>query len=518
MSAEERPSGTSPQELAREVWEEESPATVPPPRPATGAEPDHPRLLELPVGTGAEGTRTEHDSMGDVEVPAAHYWGAQTQRSRVHFAIGDERMPLAVVHAYGHVKRAAAAANAALGRLPAWKADAIARVCAEIVAGELDDEFPLSVFQTGSGTHTNANVNEVVANRANQLLGSRPGSASPIRPDDDVNMSQSSNDTFVTAMHVAAYDVTTRRTLAGLTRLQAALDRRAAEWASVLKVGRTHLMDATPLTVGQEWSGYAAALGAAIDAVTQSLGGLAEVALGGTAVGTGVNAPAGFTALVVQGLATSTGQPLRPARNPFAAQSTIDPLVRTHAELKTTAVTLFKIANDVRWMASGPRSGLAELRIPANEPGSTIMPGKVNPTQAEAVLMACLMVMGNDVTVSSAGAEGNFELNAFRPLAISTYLRSATVLGDVAASFATHLVDGAQLDEGRLAAGVERSVMVLTALSPVIGYERAAAIVRDAVEHDLPAREAALRHGVSADVYDEAVRSMRPPDDSSTAS
>ncbi len=507
MAEEERPHGTTPQELAREVWEEESPATVPPPS-AGGT----PHLLDLPVGIAATGTRTEHDSMGPVEVPADRYWGAQTQRSLVHFAIGEDRMPLAVVHAYGHVKRAAAEANAALGRLPGWKAEAISRVCAEIVAGALDDEFPLSVFQTGSGTHTNANVNEVVANRANQLLGGRPGSSSPIRPDDDVNMSQSSNDTFVTAMHLAAYDVTTARTVPGLERLRADLDRRATEWAGVMKVGRTHLMDATPLSVGQEWSGYAAALGAALDWLTQSLTGLTEVALGGTAVGTGVNAPPGYGPLVVQRLAALTGQPLTPARNPFAAQATIDPLVRAHAALKTTAVTLFKIADDVRWMASGPRSGLRELRIPANEPGSTIMPGKVNPTQAEAVLMACLLVLGNDVTVAAAGAEGNFELNAFRPLAISTYLRSAAVLGDAAASFAVHLVDGARLDGDRLASDVDRSVMVLTALSPVIGYERAATIVRDAVDHDLSAREAALRHGVPADVFDEAIRSMLPSD------
>ena len=453
--------------------------------------------------------------MGAVEVAADRYWGAQTQRSLGHFAIGEDRMPIAVVRAYGHLKRAAAETNAALGRLPAWKAEAIARACDEIVAGELDDQFPLSLFQTGSGTHTNANVNEVVANRANQLLGGEAGSGSPVRPDDDVNMSQSSNDTFVTAMHVAAYEVTVRRAVPGLVRLQESLARRATEWSDVVKVGRTHLMDATPLTVGQEWSGYAAALMASVDALSHAAEGLTEVALGGTAVGTGLNAPPGFGPLAVQKLAGLTGSPLRPATNPFAAQATLDAMVRAHSALRNAAVTCFKIADDIRWMASGPRSGLAELLIPANEPGSTIMPGKVNPTQAEALLMACLLVQGNDVTVSAAGAQGNFELNAFRPLVIGTYLRSAQVLGDAAASFATHLVDGAHLDEARLAAGVERSVMVLTALSPVIGHERAAVIVRDAVDNDVPAREAALRHGVDPDVYDDAVRAMLRPADGS---
>ena len=495
-------------ELAEEVWQDESPA----PEPSTeedesrhGRLAQAPPLLDLPIGLDGTDWRAESDTLGAVRVPANRYWGAQTQRSLMHFSIGTERMPMAIHHAYGHVKKAAAVANVEAGVLPEWKAAAISRVCEEILEGSLDDHFPLSVFQTGSGTHTNANVNEVIANRGNQLLGYEPGVRGPLHPNDDVNMSQSSNDTFPTAMHVAAYDVTVRRTLPAMRALQEALSTKADEWADVMKVGRTHLMDATPLTVGQEWSGYASALDDAVADVEHAGNGLLAVALGGTAVGTGLNAPVNFRTTAIEDLTASTGYPFVPARNPFAAQGTLDPLVRAHASLKSTAVTLFKIANDLRWLASGPRHGLQELRIPANEPGSSIMPGKVNPTQAEAMLMACLQVIGNDTTVAMAGAEGNFELNAFRPIVISNYLRSADLLADACRNLRRFLVEGAELNLRQLRANVDRSVMVVTALSPIIGYERAAAIAHHAMEHDLEVRDAALRLGVDPVTYDSAI-------------
>jgi fumarate hydratase class II len=419
-----------------------------------------------------------------------------------HFNIGTERMPMEVYRAYGQVKKAAAMANVKAGALPEWKASAIIKVCEEILAGSLDEHFPLSVFQTGSGTHTNANVNEVIANRGNQLFDTDLGSNSPLHPNDDVNMSQSSNDTFPTAMHLAAYDVTVRRTIPSLRLLQRGLSAKAVEWADVMKIGRTHLMDATPLTVGQEWSGYAAALGDAANWVEQASTGLLSVAMGGTAVGTGLNAPADFTQNAVQSLAELTGYPFQPADNPFAAQATMDPMVRAHSALKSAAVTLFKIANDLRWLGSGPRSGLQELSLPANEPGSSIMPGKVNPTQAEAMLMACIQVIGLDTSVAMAGAEGNFELNAFRPIVINNYLRSAGLLADASRNLERYLVTGASLNSQQIADNVNRSVMLATALSPVIGYERAAAIAHHAMAHDLPLREAALQLGVDAEKFD----------------
>ncbi len=493
------------EEIAEEVWEDESPA--PGPRRAEVENhhdlPGSPRqLLDLPMGIDRSGWRIEHDSLGSVEVPADRYWGPQTQRSLEHFSIGTEQMPIEVYHAYGHVKKAAAMTNVAAGALPEWKGSAIIRVCDEILAGSLDEHFPLSVFQTGSGTHTNANVNEVIANRGNQLFGTDPGSNFPLHPNDDVNMSQSSNDTFPTAMHVAAYDVTVQRTVPALRLLQEALSAKAAEWADVMKIGRTHLMDATPLTVGQEWSGYAAALYDATNWVEQASTGLLRVALGGTAVGTGLNAPPDFTRDAVRRLAQSTGYPFSPADNPFAAQATMDPMVRAHAALKSAAVTLFKIANDLRWLGSGPRSGLQELSLPANEPGSSIMPGKVNPTQAEAMLMACIQVIGLDTAVAMAGAEGNFELNAFRPIVINNYLSSAGLLADTSRNLERYLVAGASLNTQQITANVNRSVMLATALSPVIGYERAAAIAHHAMVHDLPLREAALQLGVEAETFD----------------
>ncbi|QUQ67130.1 class II fumarate hydratase [Kutzneria sp. CA-103260] len=470
----------------------------------TGAEPK-PTILELPIGLDATGTRTESDSLGEVEVPADRYWGAQTQRSLEHFAIGRDRMPTEVYHAYGYVKKAAAIVNARAGRLSAWKAELIQRVCDEVIAGKLDEHFPLYVFQTGSGTQSNMNVNEVVANRCIQLVGGTPGSKQPVHPNDHVNMGQSSNDTFPTAMHIAAHTMATRRTIPALARLRDALDRKARQWANVVKIGRTHLEDAVPLTVGQEWSGYAGALDDAIADAEHATSGLLNLAMGGTAVGTGLNAPPGFGEEVAAEITAMTGAPFRTARNKFTAQGTLDAIVRAHAGLKAAAVTLFKIANDLRWLGSGPRTGLGELILPANEPGSSIMPGKVNPTQAEAMLMVAVQVIASDVAVTVGGAEGNFELNAFRPVLISNYLHSALILADMCDHFREFLVEGAQLNQATLTGNIERSVMMVTALSPVIGYDKASVIAHYAIDHDLTLKEAALANGVTDELYERVV-------------
>ncbi len=443
----------------------------------------------------APSTRVEHDSLGEVVVPADCYWGAQTQRSLTHFRIG-ERMPLEVIAAMARVKQAAATANLGLGALPRPMAEAIIAAAEEILAGDLDDEFPLAVYQTGSGTQTNANVNEVIANRANERLGSPRGANRPVHPSDHVNMSQSTNDTFVTAMHVAGYAVTVDSTVPALGQLRDAIAAKAELWGEVVKVGRTHLMDATPLTVGQEWSGYAAALSDAVADIDRAADGLLPVALGGTAVGTGINTPEGYREAAVAELARRTGHRFVPAANPFAAQATLDPIVRAHGALKSAAVVLFKIGNDLRWAASGPRAGLAELRIPVNEPGSTIMPGKTNPTQSEALLQVCLTVVGQDTTVAMAGAEGNFELNAFRPVVIDAYLRSARLLAQVCHSVRTHLVEGTRLNRRRLQQYAADSVMVVTALSPEIGYEASARVARRAIEDDLSIRDALAAEGL----------------------
>lgn len=437
-------------------------------------------------------TREEHDSLGVVLVPADRYWGAQTQRSLQHFAIGTERMPIEVCHAYGHIKKAAAVANLACGVLDAARAEAISLASDEVIAGILDEHFPLSVYQTGSGTQTNANVNEVIANRATELLGGAPR----VDPLDHVNRSQSTNDTFVTAMHTSSHLVITEVLIPELRSLAASIRSKSQLWMDVEKVGRTHLMDATHLTVGQEWSAYASALDDVINVVEAASRPLLEVAIGGTAVGTGTNTPPGYVDLVISALNESTGVAFIRASNPFAAQSTLDRLVRCHAALKSAAVTLFKIANDIRWLASGPRQGLGELRIPANEPGSTMMPGKVNPTQAEAMLMVCLTVIGQDTTVTMAGAEGNFELNAFRPIVISSVLRSVRLLADTSHSFRVHLVEGTELNQPAIDANVARSLMTLTALTPHLGHDRAAEIVRYALDNDLSARAAATELGV----------------------
>ena len=473
---------------------------------ASSADGEHPwEVLQVPIGIDADGTRTESDSIGDVEVRADRYWGAQTERSLHHFDVSDDRMPVEVYRAFGYLKKAAAIVNARAGLLPRWKADVIAQVCDEVIAGDLDDHFPGYVWQSGSGTQANMNVNEVISNRCIQLLGAQLGSKHPIHPNDDVNMSQSSNDTFVTAMHIAAYQMTTRLTLPALGRLQSALADKSAQWMSVVKVGRTHLQDATPLTVGQEWSGYAAALADAIDFVEYATQGLLPLAMGGTAVGTGLNAPAGFDVEVAAVITELTGDPFVSAPNKFAAQATLDRVVRAHAALKATAVTLFKIANDMRWLGSGPRAGLMEINFPANEPGSSIMPGKVNPSQAESMLMICIEVMASDVAVQLGGAEGNFELNVFRPLLINNYLHSALVLGNGSDRFREFMIEGAELNTAQIATDLGRSLMLVTALAPILGYDKATAIAHRATRDDLPLRDAALAEGVDPELFDRIV-------------
>jgi fumarate hydratase, class II len=464
-----------------------------------------PKILDLPIGLSATGMRKEFDSLGDVEVPADHYWGAQTQRSLQHFNIGHDKMPIEVYHAYGYVKKAAAVVNTAAGRLPAWKGQLIERVCDEVIGGALDSEFPLYVFQTGSGTQSNMNVNEVVSNRCIQLVGGTLGSQQPVHPNDHVNMGQSSNDTFPTAMHIAAYTMATTRTIPALRRLRDAIEAKSKQWADVVKIGRTHLEDAVPLTVGQEWSGYAGALHDASAEAERVTGGLLVVAMGGTAVGTGLNAPAGFGEQVAAQLAQMTGFGFVSAANKFTAQGTLDAMVRAHGGLKAAAVSLFKIANDLRWLGSGPRTGLGELLFPENEPGSSIMPGKVNPTQAEAMLMVAIQVIASDVAVSMGGAEGNFELNAFRPILIDNYLHSALIMADMCDHLCEFMIEGTKLNQKKLTGNIDNSVMMVTALSPIIGYDKAAEISYYAIDHDLTLKQAALAKGVSEDLYDQVV-------------
>jgi fumarate hydratase class II len=463
-------------------------------------------IQDLPIGLTATGTRQEFDSMGTIDVPADKYYGAQTARSLVHFSIGDDRMPKAVYHAYGIVKKACALVNQAEGRLPAWKAQAIIRAADETIAGQLDDHYPLYVWQTGSGTQSNMNVNEVLSNRAIQLLGGTLGSQQPVGPNDDVNLGQSSNDTFPTAMHIAALDALDRRLLPEIDLLAAVIEAKAAQWMDVVKIGRTHLEDATPLTVGQEWSGYAAQLRAASAAIAASRAGLYELAVGGTAVGTGINAPAGFSVKVAQQIAELTGKPFVTAPNKFMAQGSLDAMVRAHAALRGLAVALMKIANDMRWLASGPRCGLGELKLPQNEPGSSIMPGKVNPTQCEAIVMIAIQVLGDDSAVAFAGSQGNFELNAMRPIIINAFLHSATILADGCEKFRTYSVAGTQLNEQKIASYVENSLMLVTALSPVIGYQNAAHIAEQADASGSTLRVAALASGhVDATTFDRVV-------------
>jgi fumarate hydratase, class II len=461
----------------------------------------------VPIGLPKGRDRTEFDSMGRIEVPSDRYWGAQTQRSLAHFSIGRDRMPVEVYRAYGLVKKACAEINAQLGVLPDWKAQAIVCAADEAIAGDLDDHFPLFVWQTGSGTQSNMNVNEVLSNRAIQLLGGEVGSQQPVAPNDDVNMSQSSNDSFPAAMHVAAIDLLNARLLPELDALAAEIERKAAEWMDIVKIGRTHLQDAVPLSVGQEWSGWAAQLRACLTEIERSREGLYELALGGTAVGTGINAPKGFSEAVAQRIAELTGKPYVTAPNKFMAQGSLDPMVRASAALRGLAVALMKIANDMRWLASGPRCGIGELKLPDNEPGSSIMPGKVNPTQCEAIVMIAIQVIGEDTATAFAGSQGNFELNAMRPIIVNNLLHSATILADGMEMFRKHSVADTALDRETIDRHIHNSLMLVTALSPEIGYQAAAHIAEDAAANGLTLKEAAIRSGkVTEADYERIIR------------
>ena len=452
-------------------------------------------------------TRTETDSFGPIEVDASRYWGAQTQRSLEHFRIGGERFPREMIRALGQIKKAAAIANADLGVLSADIRALIVTAADEVVAGALDEHFPLVVWQTGSGTQTNMNANEVIGNRAIELSGGAPGSKTPVHPNDHVNRSQSSNDVFPSAMHVAAASQIQGHLLPRVRRLRDTLAAKSMAFAGIVKIGRTHLMDATPLTLGQEFSGYVAQLDHSLMAIERTLPGLFELALGGTAVGTGLNAPAGFAERAAAEIARLTGLPFVTAPNKFQALASHEALVLAHGALKALACGLIKIANDVRWLASGPRCGIGELTIPENEPGSSIMPGKVNPTQCEALTMVCAQVLGNDVTVGYAGASGSFELNVFKPLLIHAVLQSIRLLGDACASFDEHCAAGIEPDRERIARHLRESLMLVTALSPRIGYDRAAAVAKKAHAEGLTLREAAVALGaVTAEQFDAIVR------------
>ena len=453
--------------------------------------------------------RIETDSLGEVQVPADKYWGAQTERSRNNFPIGGPsyRVPIEVIHGFAQLKKAAAFVNHDLGVLSAEKRDLIAKVCDEILTGELDDQFPLVIWQTGSGTQTNMNVNEVIANRAHVLEGGRLGEGTKtLHPNDDVNKSQSSNDTFPTAMHIAGYGMVVERTIPGVTRLRDTLRDKAASFQRHVKIGRTHLMDATPLTLGQEFSGYTSQLDHGLHALSNTLGHLGEIALGGTAVGTGINTPEGYADRVAQKIAELTGHPFVSARNKFEALAAHDALVETHGALKQIAVSLMKIANDIRLLASGPRSGIAEIVIPANEPGSSIMPGKVNPTQAEALTMVCAQVLGNDVALSTGGMNGHFELNVFKPMMIANLLSSARLIGDACLSFNDRCAAGIEPNEENLKKNLENSLMLVTALNTHIGYEKAAEIAKAAYKNGTTLREEAVNLGyLTAEEFDRWV-------------
>jgi fumarate hydratase class II len=449
--------------------------------------------------------RVETDSLGEVLVPADRLWGAQTQRSLIHFSIGDDHMPKAVYHAYGYVKKAAALVNAAAGKLPKGKADLIVRVCDEVIAGKLESEFPLYVWQTGSGTQSNMNLNEVISNRAIQLAGGTLGTKTPIHPNDDVNMSQSSNDTFPTAMHIATVLEFRDHLIPHVEALTQAMWAKAVAWVDLVKIGRTHLEDATPLTVGQEWSGYVTQLRDAVERVRASMQGLYQLAAGGTAVGTGLNTLADFGPKIAAQIATLTGQPFVTAPNKFAAQGSLDAMVNASAALRALAVALMKIANDLRWLGSGPRDGLHELNLPANEPGSSIMPGKVNPTQEEAMVMVCIQVIGDDNAVAFAGSQGNFELNAMRPIIINNVLHSARILGDACEKLRRYGIEGITPNTTRIGTYVNDSLMLVTALSPVIGYDKASAIAHKADDEGTSLREAAIKSGISAAEFDKIV-------------
>jgi fumarate hydratase class II len=455
-------------------------------------------------------TRVETDSFGPIEVPADRYWGAQTERSLRNFRIGTERMPMPMIRALAIIKRAAAEVNHELGSLDARRTRAIVRAAQEVIDGKLDDHFPLVVWQTGSGTQTNMNVNEVIAARANEILGGKPGANAPVHPNDHVNMSQSSNDCFPTAMHIAAATEITRSLVPALTHLHAALERKRSEFADIVKIGRTHLQDATPLTLGQEFSGYAAQIKSGRERVTQALKPLYPLAQGGTAVGTGLNAKRRFAKLVARRIAALTGLPFVTAPNKFEALASHDAIMFAHGALTSVATGLFKIANDIRLLGSGPRSGLGELILPENEPGSSIMPGKVNPTQCEAVTMVCCQVFGNNASITVAASQGHLELNVYKPVIALAMLQSVRLLADVAVSFTDKCVVGIRPDRARIGELMQRSLMLVTALAPHIGYQRAAEIAKAAHAAGTTLRQEAIRLGyVSAAEFDRLVRPER---------
>jgi fumarate hydratase class II len=468
---------------------------------------------EIANGNYAPGTilddgrwRVEFDSMGQVKVPADRLWGAQTQRSLIHFSIGNDHMPIEVYHAYGYVKKAAAIVNERKGRLAKDKAALIVRSADEVIVGKLDENFPLYVWQTGSGTQSNMNVNEVISNRAIQLANGVLGTQEPVRPNDHVNMSQSSNDTFPTAMHIAAVKEVKESLLPKAGALLSAIQDKARQWQHIVKIGRTHLEDAVPLTVGQEWSGYAAQILNALSRIEASLAGLYYLAAGGTAVGTGLNSPACFGEEIANEIAVLTRYPFATAPNKFEAQGSLDSMVAAHAALRGLAVALMKVANDMRWLASGPRCGIGELILPENEPGSSIMPGKVNPTQCEAMVMICIQVIGNDTAVAFAGSQGNFELNAMRPIVISNFLHSARILADGCEKFRIFSVEGTKVNEKKIGEYLKNSLMLVTALSPVIGYDNAAKIAHTAQSDGTSLREAVIKTGlIDADKFDGVV-------------
>lgn len=450
--------------------------------------------------------RAETDSMGDIQVPTEHYWGAQTQRSLRYFAIGSDKMPLAVIHAFGVLKEAAAEANKELGLLTGKKAEWIIKAAQEVKSGQHDKEFPLHVWQTGSGTQSNMNVNEVIANRAIELAGGERGSKNPIHPNDDVNKSQSSNDTFPTAMYIAAARAVVNRLLPAIKELREGLAEKTEAFTDIIKIGRTHLQDAVPLTLGQEFSGYVDQLDMAMQAIEQTLSGLYSLAIGGTAVGTGLNTHPQFAEFTVKRIAAETKLPFIPAKNKFAALASHDALVFASGALKTLACALMKMGNDIRWLGSGPRSGLGELILPENEPGSSIMPGKVNPTQCEALTMVCIQVMGNDTAITLAGSQGNFELNVFKPVMIYNFLHSVDLLTDACHLFNLYCVKGIKANEARIKNLLDNSLMLVTALNPVIGYDKAAEIAKKALKEETTLREACLALGyLTADKFDHVV-------------
>ena len=452
--------------------------------------------------------RTEHDTMGEVQVPADKFWGAQTERSRNNFKIGPEAsMPHEIIEAFAILKKAAAFTNAELGVLSEQKRDMIASVCDEILAGKLYDQFPLVIWQTGSGTQSNMNVNEVISNKAHVNNGGTLGEKSEIHPNDDVNKSQSSNDTYPTAMHIAAYKKVVEHTLPAVEKLRNTLQEKAEAFKSIVKIGRTHLMDATPLTLGQEFSGYVAQLDYATKAIINTFDHLQEIALGGTAVGTGLNTPEGYDVLVAKYISEFTGLPFITAPNKFEALAAHDAIVESHGALKQLAVSLYKIAQDIRFLASGPRSGIGEIFIPENEPGSSIMPGKVNPTQNEAMTMVCAQVLGNDTTVSFAGTQGNYELNVFKPVMAYNFLQSAQLLGDACISFNDHCAVGIEANEPRIKELVDKSLMLVTALNTHIGYENAAKIAKTAHKNGTTLKEEAVNLGLlTSEEFDEWVK------------